>query len=89
MTQQPTSSLGFSRRIFIGITAALATMRASSLKAQEAREDAREMSAGSLARSDVSLVINGQKDPADLKARTHQPRTLVSEAASDGVANLT
>ena len=80
-------TLGLSRRIFIGITAALATMRAfapSRVKAQESRENARTTSADPPASSGVSLTINGQKVSLSLDTRTSLLDALREHAGLTG-----
>jgi xanthine dehydrogenase YagT iron-sulfur-binding subunit len=73
MPQKSAPAFGFSRRLFIGITATLAAVRALSPSrgdAQQLRNDAQDAAADPTGRSGVSLRINGRPVSLSLDSRT-------------------
>src|SRR5262245_7415085 len=73
MPRRSAPSSGFSRRLFIGATATLATVRAltpSRVDAQQLRNPPNDASADPSARSEVSLRINGRPVDLSLDSRT-------------------
>src|SRR5262245_11208672 len=73
MHQRPPHSFGFTRRLFIGITATLAAVRAltaSRINAQELRKGTLESSPDLSASSEAFLKINGRTVSLSLDPRT-------------------
>jgi len=73
MPQRPVRPFGFSRRLFIGITASLAAVRAltgSRVNAQDPRIDTPEALTDPSAKAGVSLRINGRAVNLSLDSRT-------------------
>jgi xanthine dehydrogenase YagT iron-sulfur-binding subunit len=87
MAQHLIPPFGLSRRIFLGVAAALAAMRtltSSRVNAQELREQALGSGVGSLVRSEVSFTINGQRVNLSLDPRTSLLDALREHAGLTG-----